>query len=161
VVHLFRYEIPVAPWFLMLHADVQIASANSCCHSQPFTYDFHRADIHEMLSPDILLQLIKGVFEDHLVDRVEQYIIQKHGNAKAQEIMADIDRRIAVVPAFSGLRRFTEGRAFKQWTGDDSKALMKVYLPAIAGHVPRDMVLAICAFHEFCYIARRNVHTNR
>jgi len=30
------------------------------------------------------------------------------------------------VPPFSGLRRFPEGRKFKQWTGDDSKALMKV-----------------------------------
>ena len=34
--------------------------------------------------------------------------------------------RIAIVPPFSGLRRFPEGRNFKQWTGDDSKALMKV-----------------------------------
>ena len=34
--------------------------------------------------------------------------------------------RIAIVPAFSGLRWFPEGRGFKQWTGDDSKALMKV-----------------------------------
>jgi hypothetical protein len=33
---------------------------------------------------------------------------------------------IAVVAPFSGLRRFREGRKFKQWTGDDSKALMKV-----------------------------------
>lgn len=34
--------------------------------------------------------------------------------------------RIAVVPPFVGLRRFPQGRGFKQWTGDDSKALMKV-----------------------------------
>jgi hypothetical protein len=34
--------------------------------------------------------------------------------------------RIAAVPLFPGLRRFPEGRGFKQWTGDDSKALMKV-----------------------------------
>jgi hypothetical protein len=33
---------------------------------------------------------------------------------------------IALAPPFSGLRRFPEGRNFKQWTGDDSKALMKV-----------------------------------
>ena len=33
---------------------------------------------------------------------------------------------IANAPSFSGLRRFPEGRNFKQWTGDDSKALMKV-----------------------------------
>lgn len=36
--------------------------------------------------------------------------------------------RIAAAPPFSGLRRFPQGRGFKQWTGDDSKALMKVLL---------------------------------
>lgn len=40
----------------------------------------------------------------------------------------NIHRRIAAVPPFPGLRRFPEGRGFKQWTGDDSKALMKVRL---------------------------------
>ena len=63
--------------------------------------------------------------------------------------------RIAAVPPFPGLCRFPEGHGFKQWTGDDSKALMKVshiyqiftgleeiqvYLPAIAGYVPAQMV---------------------
>jgi hypothetical protein len=33
---------------------------------------------------------------------------------------------IAAVPPFPGLRRFPQGRGFEQWTGDDSKALMKV-----------------------------------
>lgn len=32
-------------------------------------------------------------------------------------------------------------------------------MPAIQGHVPCGMVSAICAFLEFCYIARRNVLT--
>ena len=32
----------------------------------------------------------------------------------------------AAVPEFPGLRRFPDGRDFNQWTGDDSKALMKV-----------------------------------
>ncbi|KAH9162333.1 hypothetical protein EDB89DRAFT_2026206, partial [Lactarius sanguifluus] len=64
--------------------------------------------------------------------------------AGAKERLADIDQRIAV------------GRGFKQWTGDDSKALMKVYLPAIVGYVPPQMVRAIAAFMEFCYLARRS-----
>jgi len=34
----------------------------------------------------------------------------------------------------------------------------QVYLPAIEGHVPDEMVQAIRAFLEFCYIARREVH---
>lgn len=41
---------------------------------------------------------------------------------------SDTSARIAAVPSYPGLRRFPEGRGFKQWTGDDSKALMKVYL---------------------------------
>jgi hypothetical protein len=30
---------------------------------QPFTNDFPHADIHELLSPDLLHQVIKGVFQ--------------------------------------------------------------------------------------------------
>lgn len=33
---------------------------------------------------------------------------------------------LAIAPPFPGLRRFPQGRRFKQWTGDDSKGLMKV-----------------------------------
>jgi hypothetical protein len=33
---------------------------------------------------------------------------------------------ISAVPPYPGLRRFPDGRDFHQWTGDDSKALMKV-----------------------------------
>lgn len=34
---------------------------------------------------------------------------------------------------------------------------MKVYLPAIAGHVPPQMVRALSAFMDFCYLVRRSV----
>ena len=33
----------------------------------------------------------------------------------------------------------------------------KVYLPAIEGHVPAEMIQATQAFLEFCYIARRDI----
>ncbi|KAJ7648027.1 hypothetical protein FB45DRAFT_783012 [Roridomyces roridus] len=123
----------------------------------PFTWHFPRADIHKLISPDILHQIIKGTFKDHLVTWVGQYLVAQHGKKKAAQIMADIDRRIAAVPPFPGLRRFPEGRNFKQWTGDDYKALMKVYLPAIEGHVPPQMLRAFSAFLDFCYLVRRNV----
>ncbi|KZT29788.1 hypothetical protein NEOLEDRAFT_1055280 [Neolentinus lepideus HHB14362 ss-1] len=125
----------------------------------PFTNDFPRADIHELLSPDLLHQLIKGVFKDHLVEWIVTYLISKNGKARGEAVLTEIDDRIAVVPPFTGLRRFPQGRGFKQWTGDDSKALMKVYLPAIDGLLPQDIVRTVRAFLEFCYIARRDVHT--
>ena len=61
-----------------------------------------------------------------MVAWVEIYLKRIYSTGKAEKIMADIDRRIAAAPAFPCLRRFPEGRGFKQWTGDDSKALMKV-----------------------------------
>ncbi|KAI0309305.1 hypothetical protein OF83DRAFT_1185856 [Amylostereum chailletii] len=123
---------------------------------KPFTADFPRADIHELLSPDLLHQIIKGTFKDHLVGWVNQYLVEEHGQSRASAIVADIDRWIVAAPSFPGLRRFPKGRGFKQWTGDDSKALMKVYLPAIAGHVPSQMVRALSAFLEFCYLVRQS-----
>ncbi|KAJ7127826.1 hypothetical protein C8R44DRAFT_830310 [Mycena epipterygia] len=121
----------------------------------PFTRDFPRADIHEMLSSDLLHQVIKGSFKDHLVTWVGEYLYIEYSKAEADAIMDEIDRRIAATPAFPCLRRFKQGRRFKQWTGDDSKALMKVYLPAIKGLVPDEVVQSISAFLDFCYLVRR------
>ena len=108
-------------------------------------HSFPRADIHELLSPDLLHQLIKGVFKDHIVEWVLAYIHATHAEKDALEIIEDIDcryyislffasslitlcdSRISAVPPFPGLCRFPDGRDFKQWTGDDSKALMKVH----------------------------------
>ena len=80
--------------------------------------------------------------------------------------------RISAVPPFPGLHQFADGHDFKQWTGDDSKVLMKVcvhsecpiglgtltvpcevFLAAIAGYVPLAMVCCIAAFMDTCYIA--------
>ncbi|KAH9061851.1 hypothetical protein EDB83DRAFT_2315615 [Lactarius deliciosus] len=117
--------------------------------TMPFTSHFLRADMYELVAPDILHQLIKGAFKDHLVAWVEQYLVMEHGPTRAQEIMDDIDKR------------FPQGRGFKQWTGDDSKALMKVYLLAIEGHVPSDAVRCFRTFLEFCYIARSDTITEQ
>ncbi|KAF8953944.1 hypothetical protein BDZ97DRAFT_1929203 [Flammula alnicola] len=121
----------------------------------PFTRDFPRADIHELILSDLLHQAIKGTFKDHLVTWVGEYLEAVYETAEANRIMDEIDRRLAAVPPFPELRRFKQGRRFKQWTGDDSKALMKIYLPAIHGLVPPEIVKCISAFLDFCYIARR------
>ncbi|KAG1727079.1 uncharacterized protein EDB91DRAFT_1239580 [Suillus paluster] len=66
---------------------------------------------------------------------------------------------IAAVASFSGLRRFPQGRSFKQWTGDDSKALMNAYLPTIEGHVPTDVVRTFRALLDFAYLVHCDIIT--
>ena len=64
-------------------------------HPQLFTHDFPRADIYEIISPDILHQLVKGAFKDHLVEWVTAYIICHHPGAAGKAILDDIDQRYA------------------------------------------------------------------
>jgi Plavaka transposase len=60
---------------------------------KPYTVDFPRADIYQLIAPDLLHQIIKGTFHDHLVTWVVEYIQAVHREKDANEILADIDRR--------------------------------------------------------------------
>ncbi|KAJ7263263.1 hypothetical protein B0H12DRAFT_987572, partial [Mycena haematopus] len=62
-----------------------------CADVVPFTHGFPRADIHELLTPDLLHQVIKDTFKDHLVEWVNQYLHAEYGEARALEIISDID----------------------------------------------------------------------
>jgi hypothetical protein len=70
----------------------------SCCSIehiffQPFTNSFPCADINELISPDLLHQLIKGAFKDHLVTWVHDYIKAEYSASEALTILDDIDWR--------------------------------------------------------------------
>ena len=60
---------------------------------QPFTAESPCADIHELLCLDLLHQVIKGTFKDHLVTWVGEYLDLAHGSTDAAAIMADIDNQ--------------------------------------------------------------------
>lgn len=74
---------------------VQCVYTNTRCW-QLFTDDFPRADIHEMIAPDLLHQVIKGTFKDHLVTWVGEYLKKTKGSESAANAVIDeIDRRCA------------------------------------------------------------------
>ena len=64
--------------------------------TQPFTEHFPNANIYELITPDLLHQLIKGVFKDHLVEWVCEYLEREHGKSKADSILDEIDRRYVI-----------------------------------------------------------------
>ncbi|KAG2144386.1 uncharacterized protein EDB93DRAFT_1241271 [Suillus bovinus] len=80
--------------------------------------------------------------------RLRRKVHHVHGKREAKHQMDDIDQRLAATTPLTGLQCFPQGRGFKQWTRDDSKALMKIYLPVIEGHVPTDIICTFRAFLE-------------
>ena len=56
--------------------------------------------------------------------------------------------RVAAAPSFPGLRRFPQGRRFKQWTGDDSKALMKVRTHIFSQFISITNVISLGVFER-------------
>jgi Plavaka transposase len=76
-----------------LYAFYFISTASFWLYLQPFTLGFPRADIHELLSADLLHQVIKGTFKDHIVMWVNEYLTEEHGETAALAIVADIDHR--------------------------------------------------------------------
>ena len=75
-----------------------------CClikPGQPFMCFFPRADICELLAPDLLHQIIKGVFKDHLVEWVIAYLHNMHGTKVSLEIIKDIDHQYCISLLFT------------------------------------------------------------
>ena len=72
---------------------IHISSLTQLNRPQPFTSNFPRADIHELLTPDLLHQAIKGTFKDHLVEWVQGYLETRHGSSESKRMLDEIDRR--------------------------------------------------------------------
>ncbi|KAF8999699.1 hypothetical protein BDQ17DRAFT_1391507 [Cyathus striatus] len=103
-------------------------------------------DIHKLLSLDLLHQVIKGVFKDHLVEWILLYLVNEHGEKWSLEIMEDIDHRVSAVLPFPGLRRFPDGCVSGLSYG-------------LGWICPECMVRCLAAFLDFCYIAHYNSFT--
>ncbi|PPQ88480.1 hypothetical protein CVT25_012030, partial [Psilocybe cyanescens] len=132
-----------------------------------FTHSFPCANIHELLSPDLLHQLIKGTFKDHLVTWVGDYLVQTHGEQRTLEIIEDIDhwQNLSGAPLFRSLTFSRQlGLQPVDWQQlksiDEGLAILFVYLAAITGYVPSAMVQCIATFIDACHITHHNAITS-
>ncbi|KAK0474324.1 hypothetical protein EDD18DRAFT_1313462 [Armillaria luteobubalina] len=109
-------------------------------------------NIFHCFTPDLLHQLHKGVFKDHLV---------KWSTKAAEATKAEVNHHYMAMPRHPDLRHFKKGISLvMQWTGMEYKNMEKVFLGALAGTAKHDVIVCIHAVLDFIYYSHLELQTD-
>jgi hypothetical protein len=116
---------------------------------EPFWAGLRFTDIFTCLTPDLLHQLHRGVFKDHMLKWC-QTILGK----------AEMDVRFRAMSDHSAVRYFADGiSGLSQTTGKEHKNMEKVFQAVVFGADKR-IDRAASAMLDFIYLASLSIHTD-